>query len=344
MIVIRTVVPFCLVASIVACSSDKPKDGKPMSPDEVAARQNERATEALDVRGRADLLNRLDSTLLQWHAAQGSARSTADLELAKNLADVLQATVYKHWPDVLDFLLHGDDYQKTVAAAAIGFVRPEPKTGNVVYQPAAESTEYKAAIEPLVDLLASTDKNLVQNALLGLWRLRDPETPLGPILKLLQTEPDPDVRANAALALTTILTPERAGDAIDVLLTATDDVNARVRVQAVTALGSLKHPASTGRLLKLLDDPYILIQANAARALGQLGEKRNAGALVTHLEQLKTDTPSGKFRKPMDVDKRRELLRAFLIEALEKLSGENFGTETEKWRAWWDEERKKLES
>lgn len=335
------------VCGLVACSGSDAKDASAMSADEIASRVAASRSEPLDIKGRAQLVNRLDQTLTQWYTAQFSSRTAADRELAKNLADVLHTTVYKHFPDVLDFLLHGDAYQQKVAAAAIGFARPAPaseRAAGEVYQPASDSTEYKMALEPLLDLLKSDDSQLVQNALLGLWRLRDPDTRLDPILRLLVESPDADVRGNAALALTSILTPARGADAIDVLLTATNDRSARVRVHAITALASAKHPASSGRLLKLLDDPYELIQANAARALGLLGDRNNAGALVAALERLELQTPSGKFRKPTDIDSRRTFLRGYLIESLQLLSGKTYGDDVEEWREWWDDELEKARS
>lgn len=336
-----------LVLSVFVACSGTENQGEPLSATEIAHRLEATRPEPLDIKGRSQLVSRLDQTLSQWYTAQFSSRTPADRELARNLADVLHSTVYKHFPDVLDFLLHGDSYQQKVAATAIGFARPESSAESLpgaVYQPSAESTEYQMAIEPLLDLLTSDDSQLVQNALLGLWRLRDSTTRLEPILRLVVESPNADVRANAALALTTILTPERAPDAIDVLLTATNDKAARVRVHAITALAMSKHPASAGRLLKLLDDPYELIQANAARALGILGERNNAGALVASLERLEKQTPSGKSRKTTDIDNRRSFLRGYLIESLQMISGETYGDDVESWREWWNDELEKARS
>jgi HEAT repeats len=350
---IRIFASLLAFASAVGCSAAENPDAQPLTPEEIARRAESARSEPLDIKGRSQLVTRLDQTLIQWYSAQFSSRTAADRELAKNLADVLHSTVYKHFPDVLDFLLHGDQYQQKVAAAAIGFARPDPEAladaaadpdRGAIYAPAAESTEYRAALDPLIDLLASDDNQLVQNALLGLWRLRDPDTQIEPILRLLVESPDPDVRGNAALALSSIVTAERGADVIDVLLTATNDRSARVRVHAITALAATQHPAATGRLLKLLDDPYELIQANAARAIGTLGDKRNCGALVLRLENLDRTTPDGKSRKPTDLDHRRSFLRGYLIESLQILSGETYGDDVEKWREWWDETRDEARS
>lgn len=330
------------LGSLGCSSQDKTAAGTMLTPEEIAERVKNEREDPLDVAGRSQLVIRLHQTLTQWYSAQFSARTAADRELARNLSDVLHATVYKHYPDVLEILLRGDSFQKTVTAAAIGFARSDAPRNDKTYSPAAISEDWKSAVDPLIELLSDPDPKLQQNALLGLWRLHDPETPLEPILKLLIESPHGDVRANAALALSSILTPETGARAIDVLLTSTNDVNPRVRVQAVTALGATKHPAAAGRLLKLLDDPYELIQANAARALGLIGDKKNAGALVTHLERLVKATPTGKFRDPTDVDSRRELLKSYLIESLQVLSGERYGDDVEDWRDWWDDELKNL--
>jgi hypothetical protein len=334
----RSLLPFATalgIAALGACSSDDPAEGARLSSDEIRERLARERAEPLDVRGRSQLVTRLDQTLSQWHSAQFSARTSADRALALSLADVLHATVYKHFPDVLDLLLYGDDYQRTVCAAAIGFGRPVIEKGENIYQPAAASAEWKRATEPLIALLRHEDPRVVQNALLGLWRLRDIDAPLDPVLSLLLDSPVVDIRANAGLALTTMLTIDRGEQAIDVLLTATTDRSPRVRVQAISALVATRHPLAGGRLVKLLGDPYELVQANAARALGELGDPRHAGALVARLEQLAAETPSGKFRKPIDVDQRRQFLRAYLIEALQRLSGETYGDDPEDWRDWW---------
>lgn len=337
---LRTLPFLACLAFATACWSSKPPEGKPLDPVERAEAESARdpRIEPLDVDGQAELVIRLDQTLSQWHAAHFSPKTREDRELSRNLAEVLHATVYKHFDDAMTLLIAGDDYEKTVLAAAIGFVRPPLIEDPDSKRADAASLDYQRAVEPLLALLHHEDARIVQNALIGLWLLRDPTIPTEGIFQALRHE-NVDVRANAALALSTILTPATGHDALDLLLTASADRSPRVRVQAITALRAVNDPNSAGRLLKLLNDPYELVAANAVRALAELGDVRNVGSLVGRLQTLDAETPKGTHRETTDLDRRRTLLRVMLIEALEKLTGERLGDNVEDWVDWWESHR-----
>ncbi|MFH0945586.1 MAG: HEAT repeat domain-containing protein [Planctomycetota bacterium] len=291
-------------------------------------------------RGRAELVMRLDQNLLHWNRGNVEQFGSEDRKLVDNLEEVLQRTVYLNFETVLRVLETGEPNQKAIAAAAIGFARlrepadPEERRLFLARWPQL----YPRAVSTLVRLLDAEEPYLVQNCLLGLWKLGDPTTPTDPIIALL-TRPEEDIRANAVLALSTILTPETGEPAISALINALYDQKPKVRAHAVTAVAAIRNQSAAGRLAQLLDDRYLLVQANAAQALGKLGDVKNCEYLLKRLERLLRDTPDGEFRELTDLDRRRDFVATHLIASLELLSGQRHGDDIEKWRNWWLEER-----
>jgi len=331
-----------LLLFLVACSSVPGLPaGSSLSPREIEyQRQLELSQQSLyEIEDRTELLIRLDQNLAHWNRGNVEQLGSEDRELVHNLEEVLQRTVYFNFRSVLSILETGEPHQQCTAAAAIGFARLQEPADT---QERARFLEqwpqlYPRAIPVLIRLLGAEQPYVVQNSLLGLWKLADPNTPVQPILPLLNREEE-DIRANAALALSTILTPETGEPAISALINALYDPMPKVRVHAVTAVGAIKHPSAAGRLAQLLDDHYMLVQANAAQALGKLGAVENCQYLLGRLDTLMRDTPNGKFRKRTDLDQRREFVASHLIASLEQLSGKQYGDDLEKWREWWLEE------
>lgn len=329
---------------LCGCSliSDDKTSGSALTRDEVEYQRQLTYSEQVPEtdRGRAELMMRLDQNLMHWNRGNVEQVAAEDRKLVANLEEVLQRTVYLNFDTVLRVLETGDPNQQAIAAAAIGFSR--------LREPADEEERrlflakwpqlYPRAVTTLVRLLDAEQPWLVQNSLLGLWKLGDPATPADPILGLL-TRPEEDVRANAALALSTILTPETGAPAISGLINALYDAKPKVRSHAVTAVAAIKDQSAAGRLAQLLNDRYMLVQANAAKALGILGDEKNCEYLLRRLDELLRQTPDGKYRELSELDQRRDLVAKHLIASLELLSGRQYGDDIEKWREWWHEER-----
>ena len=58
----------------------------------------------------------------------------------------------------------------------------------------------------LVLAMPDADDEVMQNILVALWRLGDPDTPILPLVEVLALHHDPAARANAALALSAVVT------------------------------------------------------------------------------------------------------------------------------------------
>jgi HEAT repeat protein len=241
-----------------------------------AAREDfvQRLAEALDRPPTEDAvtaLNALEHLLPAWQTAQRGGR-------AAPLENILTIKVVSHFDDVLAAFQGGTRERRLVAAWALGFSRvPENDLGLVSPHPAAR--------DALVSALRDPDDELLRNVLLGLWKLGDAETPLPPLADLLVQHHDPDVRANAALALATVLRPETAAAASDALLVALGDGEPKVRVHAASVVRRFPSPASTERLLKLLPaEETPLVRAAMAVALGAARERQAVPQLVGMLE------------------------------------------------------------
>lgn len=320
-----------------ASTESAPPAGRPLSPEEIEYQRRLEAAQTgpLGAEGTARLLLRLDQTLQHWQRSRVEGAGSREVRLARGLEEILEREAYVHFDELLDRLERGDDRERAIAAAAIGFARlrepedPEQRRRFRERWP----PRWQAAIPALVKRLSDPEPHVIQNALLGLWRIGDPSTPVEPILALTD-HPNREIRAMALLALSTIGSERTAERIIPAVVNALYDPDPKVRNHAVNAAAALRHPSAAGRLVQLLDDPYRLIQANAARALGELGDVRNAGPLVAKLERLSGE-PEGKSNR---MSRERSLVLEYVVAALERLSGRRLGPDVEAWKEWWLDE------
>ncbi|GCE14996.1 HEAT repeat domain-containing protein [Tengunoibacter tsumagoiensis] len=102
------------------------------------------------------------------------------------------------------------------------------------------------------------------------------------LLHLLSTDPDKDVRAEAAFLLRSLghqssLLPTVGPP----LLAALTDGDEKVRNNAAETLGFLQYEVATGPLQNLLKaDPFWFVRSSAAEALGRLGDPGSIPALL----------------------------------------------------------------
>jgi hypothetical protein len=162
---------------------------------------------------------------------------------------------------------------------------------------------YPEAIQALLRALESGDDAITQNALLGLTILGEPDTPLELILPLMTRHHDPEVRSNAALCISVVVKQDEADQVMPYVLPALRDDDPKVRNHAILIIR--------------------IIRVNAARTLGDLGDIEACGPLIMNLEHPK------------------ESVKHYCLEALQKLSGENYGMDQERWQDWWTEYRDK---
>ncbi len=275
---LRAGLPALLLAACAA-SADAPPAGDAAAPRAAltpadAAREDflQRLAEALrrpDPDDANTLLNSLEHLLPAWMAEQRRGQ-------AAPLENILTIKVVARFDDVLTAFRAGPRERRLVAAWALGFGRvPDNDLGLI--------SRHAEARDALVGALVEPDDDLLRNVLLGLWKLGDDRTPLRPLLDLLVQHHDPDVRANAALAVGAVLRPGNIGPAADALLVALGDREPRVRVHAAALARRFPSAAVTTRLLQLLpaeDTP--LARAAMASALGA-ARSREAGPLLVGL-------------------------------------------------------------
>ena len=96
-----------------------------------------------------------------------------------------------------------------------------------------------------------------------------------PDLVQLLTDPEPQLRRRAALAIGRVGQPEGVGPLVGAL----DDPQVEVRQMSAFALGVLADPTATPALVEALDDPALVVQGRAAEALGRIGAVQSAGAI-----------------------------------------------------------------
>jgi len=215
------------------------------------------------------VLNNLEHLMSSWQNEQRRGQE-------RPLENILTIKVVSRFDDVLAAFLSGPRERRLVAAWALGFARvPDNDRGLV--------SHHAEARDALVASLKEPDDELLRNVLLGLWKLGDPDTPLPPLTDLLLQHHDPDVRANAALALTSVLRPESAAAAMDAVLVALGDGEPRVRLHAVGVVRRFPTRAGTERLEQLLPgDDTPLVRAAMANALGA-ARARSAAPILTSM-------------------------------------------------------------
>src|SRR5262249_24347297 len=136
---------------------------------------------------RVTLFLTLDRNLRTWNDAVAKKKGE-DLYLTDRLEAVMQRHVYWNFDAILDELKTGSDHNRAIAAAALGFT---PKTGRE-----GQASQSKVAMQALVEALGADDDLLIQNALVGLAQLADPDTPCDAVIDLMLRHHNPDVRAN----------------------------------------------------------------------------------------------------------------------------------------------------
>jgi HEAT repeat protein len=129
--------------------------------------------------------------------------------------------------------------------------------------------------------------------------------------------------AEVFLALLAAVRLRQDGRFTEELLTALTSNRPRVRQPIAETLAVLPDPHLVGRLRKLAADPKaeLAVRQTALWALGKCGRKQAAEALVEHLTSEDEDL--------------RRVARA----ALADLTGQNFGADTARWKAWWARHR-----
>lgn len=271
---------------------------------------------------RPTLFLTLDQNLRSWRTLAATA-TTENQQERESFEAALTRLVYNNFDAILTELDSGDPEFRITAAAALGFSKipaPDEPGGNPDFPPI-----HGRALDPLRKALDEGDDRLTRNALLALALISTPDSGVDPqiFLEMIVGHHDEDIRANAAMALSKILTPANTTAALPVLYAALDDSSAKVRLHAVNGLIALNEKSSLGRLLLSYDtDSSPHVQANAARALGLLGDRKAIPALIRGL--------TSKY----------SIIRVSTYLSLRRIVGEDLGHKPEPWQKWVDKNLK----
>jgi HEAT repeat protein len=155
-----------------------------------------------------------------------------------------------------------------------------PCAGRYLVVSLLSNIEDGRAVEPLIELLDDSDKEIRRVAASGLQGLSDVRA-TRPLIKLLETDADAIVRTRAARALGYLY--DRA--AVEPLIAALQrDPDASVRKEAALALGQLHDARAFDPLVLALEtDRDIEVQGKAALALGWLRDTRAVGPILAFM-------------------------------------------------------------
>ncbi len=304
-----------LIVSGCASTADDPPEGIPLTKDEIEFLKKLDNPDNFSVKEDVpSLFFRLNQLHKQWELAARSRESKKRIQLSNSFKGMLTRIVYVNFDKIIDQLENGSQPNRVIAAYALGFSRiPENEKYPQIHQ---------KAMPALLSALESGDDNIIENALHSLKLLENPSTPLDNILPLMTQHHNPEVRSNAALCISAVVSPDQADLVTPYILPALKDDDPKVRIHTINIALNLKNPSATAPLMELMSDPNNNIRANAARALGVLGDISSCGVLITNLSH-----PSLFVRK-------------HCLESLIKLTGENFGEDKRTWDEWWIEYRR----
>jgi len=304
--------------------------------EEVSASERKHAIEQLKapVQLKDNMLRLYDSDPVKrvWAAYQLAKLGQGAAPAVPYLGDLLQDDT----PVIMSRYLGGGFHSGTDTTPAEEAARSLAKIG----QP---------SIELLIKKLSNPNPQVRRLAAKALGQTGN----LSTVDALLQSlsDPDPTVRAAAAIALGSLHHPMVAQKLLDAYGTVNPDTQTHliyamsqindiivvpflvenfstqtpeVRAAIVHALGKIRDARAIETLLLALKDQDEIVRANAAFALSSFYSVPIMDALIA---QLSDEVPP---------------VRAAAMEALSALTSLNFGQDPDKWRTWWEQERKAM--
>ena len=247
---------------LCACQSSKPKDeatnasstsaqtaaGKPVPYDPHV--WDKGAPDALGA-----FLAELDKSMRAWTNLTLTAQTRTDRTKASMLQQDLMRRVHARQQELIDALESGPPRNRAIAAGALGFTASRDVQG------------------PLLVALTDKENEVVQNAALSLALLDQSDTPLLPLLEVLQSNVNGQARANAAYAVRTILeagaTPSE--DVIKGARRGLLDIEPFAQAQCALILALAKDEESIPDLTEMLAGDSALVVRAAIQALLTMG-------------------------------------------------------------------------
>lgn len=300
---------------VAACQSAKPKADPPASDPAAALPAGDgREPVPYDPRiwdkGPPDplgaFLAELDKSMRAWTNLTLTAQTASDRRKASMLQQDLMRRTDSRRQELVDELETGPPRNRAIAAGALGFSTVRDVQG------------------PLVVALGDKYVDVVQNAALSLALQGQADTPLLPLLEVMQNHVNGQARSNAAYAVRTVL--EAGAPATEDVVKAARagllDIEPYAQAQSALLIAIAKDGESVTDLTELLSSDSSLVTRAAIQSLLALGRNDpklmgpTARALVAGLRLA-------------PVSMRPEVLRALVI-----LSGHSYGEDEKEWSEW----------
>ena len=251
-------------------------------------------------------LAELDKSMRAWTNLTLTAQTRNDRTKASMLQQDLIRRVDARKLELVDALETGPPRNRAIAAGALGFSSTHDIQG------------------PLIVALTDKDESVVQNACLSLALQQEVNTPLAPLLEVMQGNLNGLARANAAYAIRTILEAGAPSneDVVKASRRGLLDIEPFVQAQSTLILALAEDGESVPDLGEMLGGESPLVIGAAIQSLLALGrgDPKLLGPTARALVGGLTTAP---------VDMRPAVLRALGL-----LSGHSYGTDTKAWNEW----------
>ncbi|MDA1266047.1 MAG: HEAT repeat domain-containing protein [Planctomycetota bacterium] len=253
--------PWILTPLLFSCASTEegPKSALDGAQDRMRVEAYDRA--ALRENVTTGLyLAQLDRSIQMWNQIFLSGNKATDGRKLKILSESIRHRTGKLFHEVVAELESGPPINRRIAAAALGFVPSEN------------------SLSPLLNALTDLDDEVVANALFGLAKLGDPDTPTASLAHLIEFGSTPVIRSNASLATLEVMRMD--GDGSDMVRHAArkglTDQDPGVRTHCALILARVLDFTSIEDLtLQLREDPVPSAAMAAGRAIAYMGSKED---------------------------------------------------------------------
>lgn len=199
-----------------------------------------------------ELFADLDNQLTEWSSAQ-KLRDHGNIHSAeKKLLELTRG----HFSEVVGALGEGDDEQKIISSAALGFC------------------DDIRAIPYLLSALNDANVEVRRNAAMSVGHIGYADTPQEAILGALGSEQDETVRGMLYFALSRVVDEKDKDKALSFLLKGLDETSAEARNHALIGLAVVGNLNAANVIAqKTLGDKEPTIRYNSIRALGKIGDR-----------------------------------------------------------------------
>lgn len=282
-----------LLVMLAGCANNEQKE----KIDLERIKENRRNLDYRDPK-QGELFIKFDDTLKKW----ANAKKLNEHAYASALEQKLYDQARGHFSQVVTALQSGDFFNKSIAAAVLGF------------------SEDIRAISYLIEALQYPHPTVRSNAAMSLGHIGSNQTPMDVLFKTLHEDPDARVRGMVCYAITQIVTEENDEQALPHLLSAIQDSSPQVRNHVAIALGIIGgDEVATAILTTILHDDNYMVRYNAIRTLGQLEDIDEDEVIPALIKKL---------RDPI------LLVRQAAYSVLKKITGKDFSNSPQQWEEW----------